>query len=126
MRRGVRCRRTTTGPWVRRRRRGALGVQVVMGWVGCPHLDHIAPSSLPLQDGEVVDFMTACNPRGPLVVHITKLFPKQDCTRFDAFGRIISGTIRPGDRVRRGWGGKGDQTTPWGGSSAARYGRVTG
>ena len=50
--------------------------------------------------GEVVDFMTGCNPRGPLVVHITKLFPKADCTRFDAFGRIISGTIRPGDRVR--------------------------
>lgn len=52
------------------------------------------------QDGEVVDFMMGCNPRGPLVVHITKLFPKQDCTRFDAFGRIISGTIRPGDKVK--------------------------
>ena len=44
--------------------------------------------------------MSACNPRGPLVVHICKLFPRQDCTRFDAFGRVMSGTIRPGDRVR--------------------------
>ena len=24
----------------------------------------------------------------------------QDCSSFDAFGRIISGTLRPGDRVR--------------------------
>ncbi|GAX78591.1 hypothetical protein CEUSTIGMA_g6030.t1 [Chlamydomonas eustigma] len=52
------------------------------------------------QDGEVIDFMLGCNPRGPLVVHITKLFPKQDCTRFDAYGRIMSGTIRPGDKVK--------------------------
>ena len=61
------------------------------------------PHTLPLaQDGEVVEFMTSCNPRGPLVVHISKLFPKQDCSKFDAFGRIMSGTIRPGDRVRQG------------------------
>lgn len=52
------------------------------------------------QDGEVVEFMTSCNPRGPLIIHITKLFPKQDCSRFDAFGRILSGTVRPGDRVK--------------------------
>lgn len=59
---------------------------------------------LSAQDGEVVEFMTSCNPRGPLVVHISKLFPKQDCSKFDAFGRIMSGTIRPGDRVRKGGG----------------------
>ena len=63
-------------------------------------LYHFLYALHPLQDGEVVDFMTGCNPRGPLVIHITKLFPKQDCTRFDAYGRIMSGTIRPGDRVR--------------------------
>lgn len=44
--------------------------------------------------------MNDCNPRGPLVIHITKLFPKQDCSRFDAFGRILSGSVRPGDKVR--------------------------
>lgn len=58
-------------------------------------LDYTGP-----QDGEVVDFMMQCNPRGPLVMHITKLFPKQDCSRFDAFGRIVSGTLRVGDRVK--------------------------
>lgn len=49
--------------------------------------------------------MTGCNPRGPLVLHIAKLFPKQDCSRFDAFGRIVSGVLRPGDKVRGCVGG---------------------
>lgn len=48
----------------------------------------------------MVEFMSSCNPRGPLVMHITKLYPNQDCTRFDAFGRILSGTLRPGDKVK--------------------------
>ncbi|KAL6759260.1 elongation factor EF-Tu-like protein [Haematococcus lacustris] len=51
-------------------------------------------------DSEVAEFMTACNARGPLVMHVAKLFPKADCSRFDAFGRIVSGTLRPGDKVR--------------------------
>lgn len=55
------------------------------------------------RDDDVVEFMTSCNPRGPLVVHIAKLFPKQDCSRFDALGRILSGTLRPGDRVKVRW-----------------------
>ena len=42
----------------------------------------------------------ACNPRGPLVVYICKLFPKADVSRFDAFGRVMSGTVKPGDKVR--------------------------
>jgi hypothetical protein len=33
-------------------------------------------------------------------MHIAKLFPKQDCSQFDAYGRIISGTLRPGDQAR--------------------------
>mmetsp|Transcript_18570 Transcript_18570/g.39863 ORF Transcript_18570/g.39863 Transcript_18570/m.39863 type:complete len:988 (-) Transcript_18570:519-3482(-) len=52
------------------------------------------------QDSELVEFMAACNPRGPLVIHIAKLFPKSDCSKFDAYGRIMSGTLRPGDRVK--------------------------
>jgi hypothetical protein len=39
-------------------------------------------------------------PSGPLVMHIAKLFPKNDASSFDAFGRILSGTLRPGDEVR--------------------------
>lgn len=52
------------------------------------------------QDSEVAEFMLGCNPRGPLVLHIAKLFPQPDCARFNAFGRILSGTLRPGDQVR--------------------------
>jgi hypothetical protein len=39
-----------------------------------------------------------------LVIHVAKLFPKNDCSSFDAYGRIFSGTLRPGDEVRRGGG----------------------
>ncbi|KAG2486973.1 hypothetical protein HYH03_014346 [Edaphochlamys debaryana] len=51
-------------------------------------------------DSPAVEFMTACNPRGPLVIAVAKLFPRQDCSRFDALGRILSGTVRPGDTVK--------------------------
>lgn len=52
------------------------------------------------QDSAPVTFMAECNARGPLIMHVSKLFPKQDCSRFDCFGRIMSGTLRPGDKVR--------------------------
>jgi 116 kDa U5 small nuclear ribonucleoprotein component len=52
------------------------------------------------QDSDIAEHMRACNPKGPLVVHIAKLFPKSDCSAFDAFGRILSGTIKRGDRAR--------------------------
>lgn len=52
------------------------------------------------QDSTLAEHMRACNPHGPLVVYICKLFPKKDCSRFDAFGRIMSGTVKPGDKVR--------------------------
>lgn len=39
-------------------------------------------------------------PVGPLIMHVAKLFPKNDCSSFDAYGRIFSGTLRPGDEVR--------------------------
>lgn len=51
-------------------------------------------------DAPAVSFMVACNPRGPLIVAVDKLFPRQDCSRFDALGRIMSGTLRPGDQVK--------------------------
>lgn len=51
------------------------------------------------QDSNIAEHMRACNPAGPLVVHIAKLFPKSDCSAFDAFGRILSGTIKRGDRA---------------------------
>ncbi|KAJ5677435.1 uncharacterized protein N7477_003068 [Penicillium maclennaniae] len=51
-------------------------------------------------DTKVVDSMTTCNQDGPLVVHVTKLFSSTDATGFYSFGRIMSGTARPGQQVR--------------------------
>ncbi|RAL01503.1 116 kDa U5 small nuclear ribonucleoprotein component [Aspergillus ibericus CBS 121593] len=51
-------------------------------------------------DTKVAAAMAACDSDGPLVVHITKLFNSADCSRFHSFGRIMSGTARPGQQVR--------------------------
>ncbi|PLN75512.1 putative U5 snRNP component [Aspergillus taichungensis] len=51
-------------------------------------------------DTEVAAAMKACDSDGPLVVHITKLFSTVDASSFNAFGRIMSGTARPGQQVR--------------------------
>lgn len=51
-------------------------------------------------DTKVAAAMTTCNPEGPLVIHVTKLFNSTDASRFHSFGRIMSGTVRPGQQVR--------------------------
>lgn len=43
--------------------------------------------------------MLECNPDGPLVVQITKLFPTPDAEAFNCFGRILSGTVKPNQPV---------------------------
>jgi elongation factor 2 len=37
-----------------------------------------------------------CDPNGPLMMYISKLFPTPDYSRFYAFGRVFSGTIKSG------------------------------
>ncbi|KAF5948183.1 hypothetical protein HYC85_014140 [Camellia sinensis] len=44
--------------------------------------------------------MDECDPSGPLMVNVTKLYPKSDCSVFDAFGRVYSGEIQTGQTVR--------------------------
>ncbi|KAG0264886.1 U5 small nuclear ribonucleoprotein component [Actinomortierella ambigua] len=44
--------------------------------------------------------MKRCDPNGPLMICITKLYGSADGERFDAFGRIMSGTVRVGQKVR--------------------------
>jgi U5 small nuclear ribonucleoprotein component len=44
--------------------------------------------------------MRACDPRGPLMVNVTKLLPTPDGTSFLALGRVWSGCLAVGDRVR--------------------------
>ena len=44
--------------------------------------------------------MLECDKDGPLMMNIVKLYPRADATAFDSFGRVLSGTIRVGDRVK--------------------------
>jgi U5 small nuclear ribonucleoprotein component len=44
--------------------------------------------------------MKRCDPNGPLMMHCVKLYSANDGQSFETFGRIYSGTIRPGDRVQ--------------------------
>ncbi|KAJ3338425.1 Elongation factor 2 [Gonapodya sp. JEL0774] len=41
-----------------------------------------------------------CDPEGPLVVYISKMVPSSDKGRFFAFGRVFSGTVKTGMKVR--------------------------
>ena len=51
-------------------------------------------------DSKVALSMQNCDQEGPLVVQITKLFNDSEASKFNAFGRIMSGTARPGQQVR--------------------------
>ncbi|EIW78991.1 eukaryotic translation elongation factor 2 [Coniophora puteana RWD-64-598 SS2] len=41
-----------------------------------------------------------CDPKGPLVLYVSKMVPTSDKGRFYAFGRVFSGTVRSGLSVR--------------------------
>jgi elongation factor 2 len=41
-----------------------------------------------------------CDPKGPLVMYVSKMVPTSDKGRFYAFGRVFGGTIAAGQKVR--------------------------
>ncbi|XP_040378362.1 elongation factor 2-like [Oryza brachyantha] len=41
-----------------------------------------------------------CDPKGPLMVYVSKMIPASDKGRFFAFGRVFSGTVGTGNKVR--------------------------
>ncbi|KDQ63164.1 hypothetical protein JAAARDRAFT_694396 [Jaapia argillacea MUCL 33604] len=41
-----------------------------------------------------------CDPKGPLMLYISKMVPTSDKGRFYAFGRVFSGTVRAGPKIR--------------------------
>ncbi|KAF8683209.1 P-loop containing nucleoside triphosphate hydrolase protein [Rhizoctonia solani] len=41
-----------------------------------------------------------CNPTAPLVLYVSKMVPTSDKGRFYAFGRVFSGTVRSGPKIR--------------------------
>jgi len=51
-------------------------------------------------DSKTVAAMKSCDQDGPLVIHVTKLFNTQSAQSFTSFGRILSGTAKPGTEVR--------------------------
>merc|ERR1712194_884214 len=51
-------------------------------------------------DDEACVAMTNCDPTGPLCMYISKMIPTSDKGRFYAFGRVFSGKIATGQKVR--------------------------
>lgn len=41
-----------------------------------------------------------CDPKAPLMLYVSKMVPTSDKGRFYAFGRVFSGTVRSGLKVR--------------------------
>jgi elongation factor 2 len=41
-----------------------------------------------------------CNPNGPLVLYVSKMVPSADKGRFYALGRVFSGTVKSGPKIR--------------------------
>merc|ERR1711981_643511 len=53
----------------------------------------------PLDDPCAIS-MRDCDQEGPLMVYISKMVPTADNSRFTAFGRVFSGTIKTGQKAR--------------------------
>lgn len=51
-------------------------------------------------DGEFKAKISAGKADGPLLLNIVKLYNAKDYKSFYAFGRVISGTIKKGDRLK--------------------------
>jgi len=52
------------------------------------------------QDDACAQGIRECNPKGPLMMYVSKMVPTTDKGRFFAFGRIFSGTVFGGQKVR--------------------------
>lgn len=51
-------------------------------------------------DDEAAAAIRACDAKGPLMMYVSKMVPTSDKGRFYAFGRVFSGTIATGQKVR--------------------------
>ncbi len=53
-----------------------------------------------LQTSEIATSIQACNSDGPLMIHVMKLYSGADGSSFKALGRIYSGTVNNGQKVK--------------------------
>ncbi len=44
--------------------------------------------------------MKTCDPNGPVMVQVTKLYHTTDAQSFRAFGRVMSGTLKKGMDIK--------------------------
>ena len=51
-------------------------------------------------DDEAARAIRECDPDGPLMMYVSKMVPTPDFSRFYAFGRVFSGRIKAGQKVR--------------------------
>jgi len=51
-------------------------------------------------DDEIATSVRECNPKGALLMYVSKMVPTTDKGRFFAFGRVFGGTIFTGQKVR--------------------------
>lgn len=51
-------------------------------------------------DDECAKAMMACDPNGPVMMFVSKMVPTSDSGRFYAFGRVFSGKVKAGEKVR--------------------------
>jgi len=52
------------------------------------------------QDDEACTAMKNCDPKGPLLMYVSKMVPTSDKGRFYAFGRVFAGTVATGQKCR--------------------------
>jgi len=52
------------------------------------------------KDDDVAVAIAGCDPKGPLCLYVSKMVPTSDKGRFYAFGRVFSGTVATGQKVR--------------------------
>lgn len=51
-------------------------------------------------DSPVSKSMLSCERDGPVMVHVAKMYPNKEHSRFNCYARVLSGTLRVGDRVK--------------------------
>lgn len=52
------------------------------------------------ENQDLMKRMSQCDPNEILMINIVKMYNKPDCLSFDAFGRVISGTLSRGQTVK--------------------------